>query len=298
MTGAQVDIHHGAAAGIAPRRRACSPPKAGSWCQRRERPEPRRSRRSESELGADRVSHPRCRRARPPLGRVSRAASPRGPTDACTPCCERGRAVHGQDQTITPAQKDLLVDVNVKGVIHTIDAAFPFLVRTPGAHVIAMTRPRPNTDHRNTRCTVRRNSSCAPDGSAQHRVPGSRRPGCRRSTSPTCRRGLCSMLGEAGIDRPARGQGPAQRVAGPCGRRCTAIRVHWHVGLDARLINFAARCSAPARAVYRMIMSRLNIAGKRTGYGDRGQEASRRCAVSVPPTRSRCRARAPRLRSM
>jgi NADP-dependent 3-hydroxy acid dehydrogenase YdfG len=44
----------------------------------------------------------------------------------------------GPDETITLAQKNLLVDVNVKGVIHTVDAALPFLKRTPGAHVVAM----------------------------------------------------------------------------------------------------------------------------------------------------------------
>ena len=44
----------------------------------------------------------------------------------------------GPHETITPAQKQLLVDVNVSGVVHTIDAAFPFLQRTPGAHVVAM----------------------------------------------------------------------------------------------------------------------------------------------------------------
>ena len=44
----------------------------------------------------------------------------------------------GPDETITPAQKELLVDVNVKGVIHTIDAGFPWLAKTPGAHLVAM----------------------------------------------------------------------------------------------------------------------------------------------------------------
>ena len=44
----------------------------------------------------------------------------------------------GPDETLTRAEKDLLVDVNVRGVLHTIDAAFPYLARTPGAHVVAM----------------------------------------------------------------------------------------------------------------------------------------------------------------
>lgn len=44
----------------------------------------------------------------------------------------------GPNEAITPEQKNLLVDVNVKGVVATIDAAFPYLRRTPGAHVVAM----------------------------------------------------------------------------------------------------------------------------------------------------------------
>ena len=43
------------------------------------------------------------------------------------------------DDQVTPAQKDLQVDVNVKGVMHTFDAALPHLKRAaPGTHMIAM----------------------------------------------------------------------------------------------------------------------------------------------------------------
>ena len=35
----------------------------------------------------------------------------------------------GAAPTLTPAQKQLLVDVNVKGVVHTFDAALPYLLR-------------------------------------------------------------------------------------------------------------------------------------------------------------------------
>jgi NADP-dependent 3-hydroxy acid dehydrogenase YdfG len=43
------------------------------------------------------------------------------------------------DDQVTPAQKDLQVDVNVKGVMHTFDAAMPYLkAAAPGAHAIAM----------------------------------------------------------------------------------------------------------------------------------------------------------------
>ena len=43
------------------------------------------------------------------------------------------------DDQVTPTQKDLQVDVNVKGVMHTFDAAMPYLkAAAPGAHAIAM----------------------------------------------------------------------------------------------------------------------------------------------------------------
>jgi NADP-dependent 3-hydroxy acid dehydrogenase YdfG len=45
----------------------------------------------------------------------------------------------GPDDQLTPEQKDLLVDVNAKGVIHTFDAAMPFLKKAaPGSHAVAM----------------------------------------------------------------------------------------------------------------------------------------------------------------
>ncbi len=43
------------------------------------------------------------------------------------------------DDQVTPAQKDLQVDVNAKGVMHTFDAALPHLRRAaPGTHMVAM----------------------------------------------------------------------------------------------------------------------------------------------------------------
>jgi NADP-dependent 3-hydroxy acid dehydrogenase YdfG len=44
----------------------------------------------------------------------------------------------GPDESLTPEQKSLLIDVNVYGVMHTFDAALPFLKQTPGAHAVAM----------------------------------------------------------------------------------------------------------------------------------------------------------------
>ena len=44
----------------------------------------------------------------------------------------------GPNEDITEAQKKLLVDVNIMGVINTVDAAFPFLKQTPHSHIVAM----------------------------------------------------------------------------------------------------------------------------------------------------------------
>jgi NADP-dependent 3-hydroxy acid dehydrogenase YdfG len=44
----------------------------------------------------------------------------------------------GPHEEVTREQKDLLVDVNTRGVLHTLDAAFPYLKQTPGAHAVAM----------------------------------------------------------------------------------------------------------------------------------------------------------------
>jgi NAD(P)-dependent dehydrogenase (short-subunit alcohol dehydrogenase family) len=148
----------------------------------------------------------------------------------------------GPDRSITPAQKDLLVDVNVRGVVHTIDAAFPFLARTPGARIVAM-------------C-----STSAEYGSPRHAV---------YSATKFFVRGLTEALDieyrEHGIrvaaiyapyvqtamvlDAPVKPATIArlgvriapERVAETVWRAVHGRRVHWRVGLDARLINLAVR---------------------------------------------------------
>jgi len=148
----------------------------------------------------------------------------------------------GPNETITPAQKDLLVDVNVRGVVHTIDAAFPYLARTPGAHVIAMS------------------STSAEYGSPQHAVYSAtkffvrgltealdieyRRHGIRVSGIYVAyvRTGMVfdAKVKPASIERLGVKVTPRQ-VAETVWRAVHGRRVHWRVGLDARLINFAAR---------------------------------------------------------
>jgi NADP-dependent 3-hydroxy acid dehydrogenase YdfG len=164
----------------------------------------------------------------------------------------------GPDETITPAQKDLLVDVNVKGVIHAIDAAFPFLRQTPGAHAVAMA------------------STSAEYGSPQHAV---------YSATKFFVRGLTEALNieyrEHGIQvsaiyvayvqtgmvfdaevKPVSIERlgvkiTPQRVAATVWNAVHGNRVHWRVGLDAQMINFAARLlGARIGPIYQRIMSR------------------------------------------
>jgi NADP-dependent 3-hydroxy acid dehydrogenase YdfG len=162
----------------------------------------------------------------------------------------------GPHETITPAQKRLLVDVNVNGVVHTIDAAFPFLQRTPGAHVVAMS------------------STSAEYGSPQHAV---------YSATKFFVRGLTEALNieyrahgiqvsaiyvayvQTGMVFGARVKPasiarlgvkiPPERVAQAVWRAVHGNRVHWRVGLDARLINWSVRLlGAGIAPIYARIM--------------------------------------------
>jgi len=164
----------------------------------------------------------------------------------------------GPDETITPAQKDLLVDVNVKGVIHAIDAAFPFLQRTPGAHVVAMA------------------STSAEYGSPQHAVYSATKFFVRGLTEALnieyrehgiqvsaiyvayVQTGMVfdAKVKPASIERLGVKITP-QRVAATVWNAVHGNRVHWRVGLDARMINFAVRLlGAGIAPIYRRIMSR------------------------------------------
>ncbi len=148
----------------------------------------------------------------------------------------------GPNETITHEQKDLLVDVNVRGVVHTIDAAFPYLARTPGARVIAMS------------------STSAEYGSPQHAVYSAtkffvrgltealdieyRRHGIRVSGIYVAyvKTGMVfdAKVKPASIERLGVKVAPRQ-VAETVWRAVHGRRVHWRVGLDARFINFAVR---------------------------------------------------------
>jgi NADP-dependent 3-hydroxy acid dehydrogenase YdfG len=211
------------------------------------------------ELGADRVSsHLADVRDRAAVEAAVRDFTSRtgGRLDALF--ANAGVLFMGPHETITPTQKDLLVDVNAKGVVHAIDAAFPFLARTPGAHVIAMS------------------STSAEYGSPQHGVYSAtkffvrgltealnieyRRHGIQVSAIYVAyvRTGMVldAAVKPASIDRLGVKVAP-QRVAETVWRAVHGSRVHWRVGLDARLINLAARVLGAGLApIYRLIMSR------------------------------------------
>jgi NADP-dependent 3-hydroxy acid dehydrogenase YdfG len=148
----------------------------------------------------------------------------------------------GPNETITDEQKSLLVDVNVRGVLHTIDAAFPYLSATPGARVIAM-------------C-----STSAEYGSPQHAVYSAtkffvrgltealdieyRRHGIRVSAIYVAyvQTGMVfdAKVKPASIERLGVKITP-QQVASTVWRAVHGRRVHWRVGFDAKMINLAVR---------------------------------------------------------
>jgi len=149
----------------------------------------------------------------------------------------------GPDERITRGQKDLLVDVNVRGVIHTIDAAFPYLARTPGARVVAMS------------------STSAEYGSPEHAVYSATKFFVRGLTEALDIEYRAHGIRVAGIyvpyvqtgmvfDAPVKPASierlgvkiPPRRVAETVWRAVNGRhRVHWRVGLDAKLINAAVR---------------------------------------------------------
>ena len=164
----------------------------------------------------------------------------------------------GPHETITEAQKNLLVDVNVKGVINTIDAGFEYLKGTPGAHVVAMS------------------STSAEYGSPEHAVYSATKFFVRGLTEALniefrahgiqvsavyvayVQTGMVfdAKVKPASIERLGVKVTP-QQVASTVWKAVHGDRVHWRVGFDARLINFAVRLLGSGVApVYRRLMSR------------------------------------------
>ncbi len=148
----------------------------------------------------------------------------------------------GPHENVTRAQKDLLVDVNVRGVLHTFDAAFPFLRQTPGAHALAM-------------C-----STSAEYGAPEHAVYSATKffvRGLTEALNIEYRRhdiqvsaiyvayvqtGMVfdAKVKPASIERMGVKVTPGQ-VAETAWRAVHGNRSHWRVGADARLMNLVAR---------------------------------------------------------
>ena len=149
----------------------------------------------------------------------------------------------GPDESLTAAQKQALIDVNVCGVVHTFDAALPHLHRAaPGAHAIAMA------------------STSAEYGSPHHALYGATKFFVRGYTEALAiehrRTGVqvsaiyvsyvnTAMVAEANF-RPrsidALGiKATPQQVAQVVWRAAHGRRVHWRVGSDAKLTHYAVR---------------------------------------------------------
>jgi NADP-dependent 3-hydroxy acid dehydrogenase YdfG len=148
----------------------------------------------------------------------------------------------GPHPGITREQKALMVDVNALGVVHTFDAAFPHLARTPGAHAVAM-------------C-----STSAEYGAPEHAVYSAtkffvrgltealeveyRRHGIQVSSIFVAYVQTAMVLDApvkaSSIERLGVKVKPGQ-VAEAVWRAVHGRRLRWRVGLDAHVLNIAAR---------------------------------------------------------
>ena len=149
----------------------------------------------------------------------------------------------GDDETLAHEQKQAMIDVNVRGLVHTFDAALPWLKRAaPGAHAIAMA------------------STSAEYGSPQHAVYSATKFFVRGYTEALAiehrRAGIqvsgiyvsyvrTGMVTDANF-RPASIErlgvkATADQVAQAVWRAAHGRRPHWRVGFDAKLTHYAVR---------------------------------------------------------
>jgi len=197
----------------------------------------------QQELGADRVSlHVADVRDRAAL-RIAVDGFTRltgGRLDAAF--ANAGVLFMGPDESLTEVQRNLLVDVNVKGVLNTVDAVFPYLKATPGAHLVAMA------------------STSAEYGSPHHAVYGATKFFVRGYTEALnieyraydiqvsaiyvayVQTGMVfdANVKPATIDTLGVKVTP-QQVAEHVWKAVHGHRIRWYVGFDARAINLAVR---------------------------------------------------------
>jgi NADP-dependent 3-hydroxy acid dehydrogenase YdfG len=148
----------------------------------------------------------------------------------------------GAHETITREQKDRLVDVNVRGVVHTIDAAFPYLARTPDAHVVAMSSTSAeygtpqHAVYSATKFFVRGLTEAL---DIEYRVHGIRVSALYVAYVSTAMV-LDAPVKPATVERLGVNATPEQ-VASTVWRAVHGRRVHWRIGAEARLLHYAVR---------------------------------------------------------
>jgi len=176
----------------------------------------------------------------PAVAAALRDFTPDGRLDAVF--ANAGVLFMGRDGSITREQKDRMVDVNVRGVMHTIDGAFPYLARTPDAHVVAM-------------C-----STSAEYGSPLHAVYSATKffvRGLTEALNIEYREhgiqvsGIYVAYVRTGMVLDAEVKPPTierlgvraspEQVAETVWRAVHGRRVYWRVGAHARLVNAAVR---------------------------------------------------------
>ncbi len=148
----------------------------------------------------------------------------------------------GPDHELTPAQKQQLIDVNVRGVVNTVDAVFPWLRVTPGAHLVAMASTSAeygaplHAVYSATKFFVRGYTEAL---NLEYRPHGIQVSAIYVAYVQT------GMVFDANA-RPATIDALGvkvrpQQVAEHVWKAVHGARVHWYVGLDARAINLAVR---------------------------------------------------------
>lgn len=149
----------------------------------------------------------------------------------------------GPDDSLAPGQKQAMIDVNVRGVVHTFDAALPYLRQAaPGAHAIAMasTSAEYGAPHHAvysaTKFFVRGYTEAL---AIEHRRAGIQVSGIYVAYVNT------PMLSGANFRPPVIDRMgvkvSAEQVAETVWRAAHGRRAHWRVGLDASLTHYGVR---------------------------------------------------------